>query len=285
MQFLLKNMSANTLFILASLEIEKPQVDIVGIPINEFTSGRKGADQAPRHIRLASHLIETYSPYLNLDLEDFELKDSGDLRLSPDFPLESIQNEVRSRFQSGVKPAFFGGDHSISVPIVKAAQMVHPELKVLILDAHCDLRDQYQGSKFNHACAARRIAENIGWENLKLLAPRSGTKEEFVLIQEHNLRVNLFEESLNELRAFLIDKPVYISLDLDVFDPSLVPGVSAPEPGGISYFHFLDLCQRLKEVNIIGFDIVELCPPQDPAGISALLAASCARELILLMID
>ncbi|NQS98319.1 MAG: agmatinase [candidate division Zixibacteria bacterium] len=270
-------------FLTASQTIENPDINIIGIPFDDNSTGRRGSDSAPEAIRLASDLIETYSPFLKRDLEDLKLKDCGNIEIPDDFPLETIQNIARQYFQAEDRMAFLGGNHSVSIPLVKAARMIYPNLCVLILDAHCDLRDEYEGSRFSHACAARRIAEIVGWGSLKIFGARSGTKEEFNLLNEHNLRVASFEESLVEMTEFLTDMPVYISLDMDVFDPSLAPGVGTPEPGGISYFHFLDLCQRLVGINMVGFDIVELCPPVDPAGISAVTAASCARELMLLM--
>jgi agmatinase len=272
-------------FLSADFIGDEPEIAIIGFPFDNTSCGRKGADQGPGAIRIASDLIETYSPYLNRDLEDHRFADYLDMEITGKTPLEMIHISARKYFQSTTRPVFLGGEHSISIPIVRAAKMVYPDLRLLILDAHCDLRDEYLDSPFNHACISRRLGEIVGWDAIKLLGIRSGTREEFALAQELNLRVGMVEESLGKLKPFLNEKPLYISLDLDIFDPSIVPGTGTPEPGGISYFQFLNFCQWLKGSNLIGFDIVELCPKLDASGSSAVVAASCIRELALIMAD
>lgn len=269
-------------FLSASTELKESHFSIVGIPYETHSSGKGGASEGPDAIRVASDLIETYSPYLNRDLEFLKIKDAGNMDISGNFPLESAQAQARAFFQSASIPVFIGGNHSVTPPIVKSAFAVHPDLHVLILDAHADLRPEYQGSVDNHACAASRIGEIIGFERFKIFGVRSGTREEFALMHQHDLRIGLFEEELDRLRLFLEKKPVYISMDLDVFDPSIFPGTGTPEPGGITYPVFLEVCQRLAGLQIVGMDFVEFSPPLDPSGISAVLAASCIREMLLL---
>lgn len=275
-------MTDNTLFLSAQAKPENPHFTILGLPFDANSSGPQGSANAPDAIRRASDLIETYSPYQNLDLDSLVIADAGNLEISEKFPLQDIQSSARSLFQSDTIPVFLGGDHSVSIPLVKSAYTVLPELQVLILDAHADLRDEYQGNEQNHACTARRIAETVGFDKMKIFGVRSGTKEEFQLIQEHELRIALFEEELDRLCRFLEGKPVYLSLDLDIFDPGILPGTGCPEPGGITYNVFLQLLQRLRGTAIAGIDVVELCPELDPSGASSVLAASCIRELMLL---
>jgi len=269
-------------FLGSSFKTENPDVTILGLPYDQHKSGRGGADKAPDAIRIASDLIETYSPYLNRDLENLKILDKGDLDINGNFPLQKIQAAARGLFQSGSLPVFIGGNHSVSLPIVQAAKTVFPDLHILILDAHADLREEYLGSRENHACVTRRIAETVGFDRLKLFGVRSGLAEEFRLIGQHELRVALFEEEIDRLCRFLEKKPVYLSLDLDVFDPGIFPAAPTPEPGGITYNLFLELCQRLNGQAFVGFDVVEYSPELDYSGISAVLAASCIRELILL---
>jgi agmatinase len=270
-------------FLSAGRRILHPDIVILGLPYDATSTGRKGADLAPNAIRIASDLIETYSPYLNRDLEDLKISDLGDMKLLSENVLEYIRKSALDCFQSHSKPVFLGGEHSITIPLVEAAKKVYPDLILMVLDAHADLREEYLNSKFNHACTIKRIAEIAGWNSLKLLGVRSGTRQEFTLMQKHSLRVSLLDHSLSSLIDFLKDKPVYLSLDIDVFDPSIVPGTGTPEPGGISYFQFLELCQRLKDLNLVGVDITELSPSLDPTGNSAVIAASCIRELMLLL--
>lgn len=275
-------MTDNFLFLSAKSNPENPHFTILGLPHDGNSSGAKGSAKAPGAIRQKSHLIETYSPYQNLDLESLTIADAGNLELSGKFPLQDIQSSVRSLFQSDTIPVFLGGDHSVTIPLVKSAHTVLTELYVLILDAHADLRDEYEGTGENHACVSRRIAETVGFDKMKIFGVRSGTREEFKIIQEHDLRVALFEEELDRLCRFLEGKPVYLSLDLDIFDPGILPGTGCPEPGGITYNIFLQLLHLLRGNAIVGIDIVELCPELDPSGSSSVLAASCVRELILL---
>lgn len=270
-------------FLSASGNSEDSDIVLLGIPFDETSTGRRGSNLAPEAIRSASDLIETYSPYLDSDLEDFKITDWGDVGLNRGDGLQAVENALRNRIEPGRCFGFFGGEHSISIPITKILKQVYPGLKILIIDAHCDLRDEYLGSRFNHACTARRIADIVGWDGLKLVGVRSGTKDEFNLAKEHGLLYSFTPESVRNLFDSLRRSPVYLSLDLDVFDPSLVPGTGAPEPGGVSYHRFLEFCRGLAEVNLIGFDLVELCPPVDPSGNSAVVAASAARELMLAM--
>ena len=275
-------MSSEATFLAASKDIENPDFTIVGVPYGQDYSGRGGAENGPDAIREGSALIETYSPYLNGDLGSYRIKDQGNLELPEKFPLQYIQSEARTFFQADTIPVFLGGNHAVTVPLVKAAHTVFPDLHVLILDAHADLRDEYRDSKDNHRCTARRISEAIGIERIRIFGVRSGSMEEFKLVHEKDLRIGLFEEDLDKMMRFLEKKPVYLSLDLDVFDPSIMPGTGTPEPGGITYNVFLEICRRLKQTAFAGFDVTELSPGLDASGASSVLAASCVRELMIL---
>lgn len=264
-------------------EAVNPDIVIAGIPYDGTSTGRKGADRAPREIRAASDLIETFSPFLDASLDDITIFDRGDLILPKASPFTRIIEAADELFTGGGRLMFFGGEHSITPFLVQAAVKTYPGLKVLIFDAHTDLREEYQGSPDNHACASRRTAEAVGWENLRLVGVRSGTREEFAEVHERGLLMNAAHPQIKALADdWLKGSPVYISLDLDVFDPSLIPGTGAPEPGGITYREFLECVTALRGIDLIGFDMVELCPPADPAGVSAVTAASAARELMLL---
>lgn len=254
---------------------------IIGVPYDGTSCGRKGADSAPNKIRSASGLIETYSPYQNRDLTEFKIADGGDMDIPRSNPLELIEKQAKAIFKEKAVPIFFGGEHSITIPIIKAAAERYPDLHVLVLDAHADLRDEWLGGRYSHACTVRRIAELIGWDRIKQFGVRSGTKEEFETASKFSLFVKFTPEAIKEAVKHLRGKPVYLSLDIDVFDPSLAPGTGTPEPGGISYPQFLEFLNVITDLNIIGGDIVEVCPPLDSNGITAVLAASCAREIIL----
>lgn len=270
-------------FLSASSKSGSPHIVIMGVPFDGTSSGRKGADQAPDRIRIASDLLETYSPHLDADLEDFSITDLGDMEIPAESPFEAIDKAARELFRSGSKPVFIGGEHSISPALVKAAVESHPGLHLIVFDAHTDLRKEYQGSRFSHACASRRMAEIVGWDNIRLVGVRSGTRREFEEARSRSILLDAGYQELMPLAMEIGERPVYISFDIDVFDPSLVPGTGTPEPGGIEYVDFIDCVQELLGINLVGFDIVELCPPMDPAGTSAVFAASVIRELMLLM--
>ena len=276
-------MDKRVMFLSAGREYAAADIVLQGVPFDGTSCGRKGADIAPDAIRQASDLIETYSPYQQLDLEDLTIADMADIEIPREEPLAAIEHQADKTFDIGAKPLFFGGEHSVAIPLVKAALKKYPNLFVLILDAHCDLRDIWDETRFSHACVSRRIGEIVGWNKLKVMGARSGTREEFDFGGKLDLFVEFSSDQLSETASKLAGKPLYISLDIDIFDPSIVPGTGTPEPGGINYRQFLDLVQRFQGLNFIAGDIVELCPPADISGVSSVVTASCAREMMLML--
>jgi len=253
---------------------------LIGVPLDQTVSYRPGTRFAPMEIRKASDAIETYSPYLKMDLEEEEIADAGDIELSYgrlEYNLSKI--EKRAEMLLNNRALFIGGEHLISYPIIKALSKKYSDLIVVHIDAHLDLRNEYLGQKLPHATVMRRISElGVGILHIGI---RSGTKEEFQFASENATLLHKF--SLTDIRSLIKNNPIYISIDLDVLDPAFCPGVGTPEPGGISYRELVNFLTSLTEQNIVGADLVELCPLADPTGNSSVVAASLVREMLLLL--
>lgn len=173
-------------------------------------------------------------------------------------------------------PILLGGEHLISVPVVKELVRHHRNLAVIQLDAHADFRQEYLGDPLSHATVMRRIADIVGGKNIFQLGIRSGTKEEMQAARELGSLVEM-EETLRRAAGH----PVYLTVDLDILDPAIAPGVGVPEPGGLTFDECLSLISQLSSLRVVGFDVVELSPPYDPTQQSAMAAAKLVRELIL----
>ncbi len=256
---------------------------ILGAPYDRASSFRRGARFGPAAIRWASQSMESYSPILDRDLEDIFFIDRGDLdveRLPPEAMVGVVQTAVGAVVADGHLPVLLGGDHAVSVGAVRAVASRYRDLRTLILDAHLDLREKYEGSRWSHATVARRILEVIGPDRLIVLGARSGTREEFAAAG--SLRAAQPHLHLSpDLWSVLEEGPLYLSLDIDVVDPSAAPGVGNPEAGGPPAADLLDLVRLLAPLRVVGMDLVELSPPFDPAGSTAVLAATIVREVLL----
>jgi len=260
------------------------KIYILGVPLEVSLSFRPGVKFAPQSIREVSEVLESFSPYLEGDLEDLLFIDLGDLvlRQQKHEALQKIEDEIKRIISSEKRFLFLGGEHLITFPIIKAYKSLWPDLAVLHIDAHMDLREGYEGEKLSHATVMRRVWEIVG-KNLYQLGVRSGTKEEWAF-SESFCRLHPFD--LSGLSLFLDeikDKPIYLSLDLDVIDPGYLPGTGTPEAGGITPKELFEAFKLLKERKLVGVDIVELSPSYDPTGASSILAAKVVREILLLL--
>lgn len=261
---------------------------IFAAPYDRTASFRKGAATGPDGIRKVSDAaIETYSPTQNLDLEDFEYADLGNLAIDPQTHprdvVECVYTATKNIFNEGAIPVLLGGEHSVSPGAIRAAFEKRPDLVVIQIDAHADLRDSYEGQTNSHACAMRRILDFLPSERLLQVGIRSGTKEEFAEMQDQK---RLIEANGSALRRALKEKgligsPVWITFDIDAFDPAEAPGTGTPEAGGIRWAEADSLREALVGEAIAGFDIVEVAPDLDPSGITSALAAKLLREWLL----
>ncbi len=256
---------------------------LLGVPYDRTQSFRRGTAQAPRAVREASWSLETYSPALDTDLVDVGLKDFGDLDVAgaePAAMVEAVGRAVAELLPRGV-PVLLGGDHTATAGAVRAVVERFPDLRVVILDAHLDLRDEYEGQMWSHACTARRIWEAVGDGRVVQLGVRSGTREEWEFARRH-CRWAMGVLALPEtVRAELTAHPVYLSVDVDVLDPAVAPGVGNPEPGGPGFTDVLEAVYALRGLRVAAMDLVEAAPPLDPSGATAVAAAKLLREMVL----
>ncbi len=260
-------------------------VRMIGAPFDGTVSFRPGARFGPAAVRAASDGLETWSPLLDADLESVCYADGGDLELpmgSVETALSIIREAVDDCLNDRATPFLLGGEHLITLPAVEAVAERYPDLCVVQLDAHADQRADYLGVPLSHACVMRRIAECIGQENIRQLGIRSGTREEYRLMREHGTLTTFRPDDLAGLRDWVGDRPLYLTVDLDVFDPACFPGTGTPEPGGIDWWSFQRFIQAMQGADIVGLDAVELAPQLDASGCSSVLAAKCVREMLLI---
>ena len=270
--------------------IDQSRVSLLGVPYDGTCCFRPGARFGPSAIREDSYGIETYCPQLDLDLEDINFTDIGSLDVplgDAELTLDYISDATNILLKNNLKPLIIGGEHSITIGIIKSIITNYPDLIMLQLDAHADLRDEWLGSKLSHACTMKRCLEILPSKKIFQIGIRSGTKSEFLemnnskrLIQ-HTLGENA--KSLEEALKSFKGRPIYLTFDLDWFDPSVMPGTGTPEPGGYFWGDFAAIINVIKSHNLIGADVVELSPKLDNTGISSILAAKVIRSLIMLL--
>lgn len=273
-----------TNYISASASFEKSQGVILGCPYDGSASFRPGARFGPSAIRRASWGIETFSPYFQRDLSQCSIHDMGDLELplgEKKISLGLIRKALGKILSGRKLPIILGGDHLITLPIIEEILPLYPQLCIIHIDAHTDLREEYLGEFLSHCTVMRRLIERLGEGRLFQIGIRSGTEDEFKLAKKIKSIISLEPASLNSMIRRLRNKPVYITLDLDVIDPSLLPGVGTPEPGGFTFQEFISLLKKLQTLHVIGFDIVELTPDYDPTQVSSITASVILREMIL----
>ena len=259
---------------------------LFGAPFDGTTSFRPGARFAGRAIRGDSFGIETYSPYQDRDLADCHIFDAGDLELpfgNTARVLDMIEERAAQIWNDGKRPMMIGGEHLVTLGAVCAAAKRYKDLHIIHFDAHADLRDQYLGETLSHATVIRRAWELVGDGRIMQLGIRSGEKQEFDFAAEHTF-LHMFDlNGIDGAVARLRDKPLYITLDLDVLDPSIFPGTGTPEAGGVSFTALLGALLKLRGLNIVGCDMTELSPVYDQSGVSTAVACKILRELLLIL--
>ncbi len=258
---------------------------LFGAPYDCTTSFRPGTRFASAAMRRESYGLELYSPYQGKELTDRKIFDGGDLELpfgAPEPMLRMIERQAAGILKDGKRPFMLGGEHLVTLGAVRAAVKKFPDLHLLHFDAHADLRDDYLGQKLSHACVLRRCHELVGDGKIYQFGIRSGDKSEFDWGREH-VFTRLFDfEGLQNAFAALAGKPVYLTVDLDVLDPSVFPGTGTPEPGGVSFDALrkavTDACGAL---NVVAADVNELSPHYDASGASTAVACKIVREMLI----
>jgi agmatinase len=274
-------------FIGCEAQYEEAEVVLFGIPFDGTTSFRPGTRFAMQAIRPDSYGLETYSPYSKRDLENVKIFDGGDLEIplgNTEQVMDTILSYTREVVADGKKFMMVGGEHLVSYPTIQAMAEKHPDLHIIHFDAHTDLRDTYNEQKLSHATVLRRAHDLLGDGRIFQFGIRSGTEEEFKWAETHITQELFTCHNLRRVVEQLKDKPVYITIDLDVLDPSIFPGTGTPEPGGWTYRELLDALSQFEKLNhIVAADVVELSPQYDLSGGSTAVACKTIRELLLLL--
>lgn len=265
-------------------EYQESKIVLFGAPFDSTTSFRPGTRFASHTMRGESYGLETYSPYQEKDLEDYAYFDGGDLELcfgDAKQALEQIEEYATKLLNDEKLPLMIGGEHLVTLGNFRAALKKYPNIHVIHLDAHTDLREEYLGVSLSHACVMKRIWDLIGDHRIHQFGIRSGLREEFIWAKEHT---DLHPFNLKDLPSFvdtLGNIPIYLSIDLDVLDPSVFPGTGTPEPGGVGFLDLLHSILLMNKLTIVGCDINELSPMLDASGTSTAVACKILRELLL----
>ena len=252
------------------------KIYIQGIQFDEKSSFQQGPRLAPPIIRKALH-----SGAMNLfteagqNIEDSAIEDKGDFIISDYFDIETT---TAKHLNENAKVFTLGGDHSITFPVIKAHHQKYPKLDILHIDAHADMYDDYEGDPYSHACPFARIMEHKFAARLVQVGIRTLNTHQAEQVEKYQVEVHQMKDlDLTSIRPF--ENPLYISLDMDAFDPAFAPGVSHHEPGGLTSRQVIDLIQNIK-TEVIGADIVEYNPDRDFQEMTAYLAAKMMKEIL-----
>ena len=257
------------------------KVAIWGVPFDEKSSFLKGAAQAPPLIREAL-FSEAYNAYSELGVEVLipEVTDFGEAEITSYFQIESKASNI---LQEGYRLLTWGGDHSITYPLIRAFSQIHGPLSILQIDAHSDLYQEFEGDPYSHACPFTRIMEEGLAKQLVQVGVRAMTPHLRKQADQFGVEIiEMKDYSLDKLPS--LNSPFYLSLDLDGLDPAFAPGVSHQEAGGLSSRQVIDLIHQLP-VPLVGADIVEYNPTRDPSGITAALAGKLSKEILAKMLS
>ncbi|MBI4301372.1 MAG: agmatinase [Chloroflexi bacterium] len=266
-------------------DLEKARVVILPVPYDSTTGYRSGARDGPQAIIDASQNLELYDR--ELDKETYQvgihtLPEVEPVMSGPEAMIHRVREVTSALLEKERLVVMLGGEHSLTIGTVQAYKGKYPNLSVLHLDAHADLRDEYLGSRYSHGCAMRRVGEICPVVSAGV---RSLSQEEGQFVKEHHMPIfyaETFSTAPGYLRQVvsLLSPKIYVSIDLDVFDPSIMAAVGTPEPGGLGWYEVLALLREVaQQRQIVGFDLVEFCPREGPIA-CAFLAAKLVYKLI-----
>jgi agmatinase len=274
-------------FIACDREAADGRILVYGIPFEGRVNLRKGADGGPRDVRLASDSIETYSPALARDLEDLPLADLGDCEVPDGAPpreqLDVAREQIAAWWRPGLIPFMLGGDHTATVPAIEVLAPAFPDLRILQLDAHPDTREEFLGERYNYASAMARVMDVVPAERVYQVGMRTGSREEFERRHPHFFPA-IAGDPLDVVRRILpelMGHPLYVTIDVDVLDPSEAPGTGSPEPCGITTRELVAIVHVLSACRVIGGDLVEVAHAWDPTGRTGITASWVIREALL----
>ena len=272
-------------------------IALLGIPFDGGTTYRAGTRSGPRHVRAQSVLIRPWNPVLKVNpFRSFRVADFGDFSVNPlsiEDTFARVEEQMMPLLDAGVRCLSVGGDHSLSLPLLRAVAKKFGPVALIQFDAHNDLWDEYFGCRYSHGTPFRRaIEEGLIREGHFLQVGLRGqvySEHDFDFAGEHKVRmitaedvhaggINFVREQLGAFR----DLPVYVTLDIDCVDPAFAPGTGTPQIGGFSSYQIVELLRALKGLQIVSCDLVEVSPPYDAAEITSLLAANLLFEMLCL---
>ncbi|MBI4636728.1 MAG: agmatinase [Candidatus Rokubacteria bacterium] len=274
-------------FIACHRPLSDARIVLYGVPFEGRVNLRKGADGGPRELRIASDSIETYSPALRRDLEDLPLADIGDCVLPDGVPpreqLDAARDEILAWWRPGLRPFMLGGDHTATVAVIEALAPAFPDLRILQLDAHPDTREEFLGERYSYASAMARVMEVVPAGRVYQVGMRTGSREEWERARPH-FHPALAGHPLDVVRRLVPElggHPLYVTIDVDVLDPSEAPGTGSPEPGGLRVPELVEIVRALAPCRVIGGDLVEVAQAWDPTGRTGIAASWVIREALL----
>ncbi|WP_459980496.1 agmatinase [Nocardioides sp. AN3] len=280
-------------------EVRAADVVVAGVPFDAGVSYRPGARFGPAHVRESSRLLRPYHPALDVSPFDVaQVADAGDIAANPfaiEEVLEAVEHGALTLTEGGARLVTIGGDHTISLALLRAARRRHGDLALLHFDAHLDTWDTYFGADYTHGTPFRRAVEEgiLDTEALSHVGTRGplyGKKDleddrrfGFGIVTSADVYHQGVLEVVDRLRQRIGDRPLYVSIDIDVLDPAHAPGTGTPEAGGITSRELLEILRGLQGLNLVGADVVEVSPPYDHAEITGIAASHVAYDLVALL--
>ncbi|MFD5245361.1 agmatinase [Amycolatopsis sp. NPDC058340] len=280
-------------------QVERADVAVVGVPFDAGVSYRPGARFGPSALREASRLLRPYHPELDVSpFAETQVADAGDIALNPfniGEAIETLQSEAEALTADGTRLVTVGGDHTIALPLLRAAAKKHGPVALLHFDAHLDTWDTYFGEPYTHGTPFRRASEEgiLDTEALSHVGTRGPLYGKRDLEEDRRLGFGIVTsgdvmrrgvaETVDALRQRIGGRPLYISVDIDVLDPAHAPGTGTPEAGGMTSRELLEILRGLRDCNLVGADVVELAPAYDHAEITAIAASHVAYDLVSLL--
>ncbi|AUI57764.1 agmatinase [Amycolatopsis sp. BJA-103] len=280
-------------------QVEHADVAVVGVPFDAGVSYRPGARFGPSALREASRLLRPYHPELDVSpFAEKQVVDAGDIALNPfniGEAIETLQQEAEALTAGGTRLVTVGGDHTIALPLLRAAAKKHGPVALLHFDAHLDTWDTYFGEPYTHGTPFRRASEEglLDTEALSHVGTRGPLYGKRDLEEDRRLGFGIVTsgdvmrrgvaETVDALRQRIGGRPLYISVDIDVLDPAHAPGTGTPEAGGMTSRELLEILRGLRDCNLVGADVVELAPAYDHAEITAIAASHVAYDLVSLL--
>ncbi|WLR53315.1 agmatinase [Bacillus tianshenii] len=279
---------SGNVFIMSHPSLEESKAVIYGMPMDWTVSFRPGSRFGPARVREVSLGLEEYSPYVDRHLEEVKYFDAGDIPLpfgNPQRSIDMIEEFVDKVLEAGKYPLGIGGEHLVTWPVIKAMHRKYPDMALIHIDAHADLREDYEGEPLSHSTPVRKACGLLGPENVYSFGIRSGMREEFQYAKESGMYMAKFDvaEPLKEVLPKLAGRNVYVTIDIDVLDPAHAPGTGTAEAGGITSKELLEAITAISnsDLNVIGSDLVEVAPQYDPSEQTQIAASKFIREMLL----